>query len=380
MLKFQSWQAILRYGAMLEAPRDRRGLENLLGFALGLDIVASLAAIGAALAFLPLARDLFEWPEAVAEFAPWFLICIPFIMQATPNGALRLFDRVDVLAAQHALNAVFRLVGVGAAVALDGGALHIAAAWFTASVLSGAWVFAVFAREMRRRRLRPRFETPWLRAGTRFPGVWRFLLLTNAASTVQLSVSHLTTMLVGARLGAEAAGAFEIARQFAASIAKPARVLGPLVLPDLSRLTARGEWQALARFLVRQLWTTALAALIFAAVLFAVLDPLVAHVYGPEMARHAPLFQLLTAGALIGALGFALEPAYLAANRAGSALAIQSAAAALYLPLALLLADRSGVTGVGVAILAHAALYHGALGVAGRSMLGKAQGVAGVDT
>ncbi|MEM7745263.1 MAG: hypothetical protein AAF409_16285, partial [Pseudomonadota bacterium] len=153
IVKFQSWQAVLRFGATAQERGDHVGLCRLVGFTLALDLVSFAIAIAAAVVLVPWAADWFEWPDNVSSFAPFFVLSLIFITHATPNGVMRLFDRVDTLAIQYSLNSLVRFVGVCAVTVLGGDVIHVVLAWFAGSVLSGTYLFVVTAREMGRQRL-----------------------------------------------------------------------------------------------------------------------------------------------------------------------------------------------------------------------------------
>jgi hypothetical protein len=69
------------------------------------------------------------------------------------------------------------------------------------------------------------------------------------------------------------------------------------------------------------------------------------------------LFQLLIAGATIRMLGFALEPAFLSANKAGTSLVIQLVAAAIYAVIAGVGLDPLGLAAIGYGMVAFHVTY-----------------------
>lgn len=371
IVKFQSWQAVLRFGAILEEKADWPGFRRLIGFTLSIDLVSFAIAIGGAIAFIPWAQDWFDWPPEVAALAPLYMLSIIFITHATPNGVLRLFDRVDVVALQFASNAVLRFLGVVIAWAMGGGVLEIVIAWFVASVLSGVFVYTATIAELRRRRLMPRLTLRWRRDAAEFPGVWRYLWMSNLASAAPLVVNYGTVLVVGAQLGAASAAIFDIARQFAAALSRPTRLLGPLLFPEFSRLAARDDWVSIRRILKKQLALTGMALAVFAAVLFAVLPFAVEFLFGRELVDEIWLFNLLIAGSLLRVLGFALEPAFLSANKAGTLLVIQLIATAVFVAIALPLLGPMGLVAIGLGMLGFHVVYFALFMVIGRRLLKK---------
>ncbi|MDT8290528.1 lipopolysaccharide biosynthesis protein, partial [Roseomonas mucosa] len=92
LVKFQSWQAVLRYGTDSLGPERRPAFQALLRFTLGLDlgsgVVGSLACALAAWFLGPS----FGWPPEVVPLAALYATSTAFMVTATPIGLLRLFD------------------------------------------------------------------------------------------------------------------------------------------------------------------------------------------------------------------------------------------------------------------------------------------------
>jgi O-antigen/teichoic acid export membrane protein len=128
----------------------------------------------------------------------------------------RLFNRVDALAKQYALNSALRFALVALSAFLGGDVIHIVLAWFAASIISGSYLLGTCCALLVRRGLIPSPAVNWLRATHEFPAIWRFLLFSNACTTIGLVLNQGSTILVGAQLGAAAAATWEIARQLAA--------------------------------------------------------------------------------------------------------------------------------------------------------------------
>jgi len=371
IVKFQSWQAVLRYGAALEAPGDRTELRRLIGFTLGLDLLTFAVAISAAILFIPHATEWFGWTDEVAGFAPVFVISIIFITHATPMGVARLFDRVDVLAKQYALNSALRFGCVCLAAVLGGGVMHIVIAWFAASVISGVYLMAVVARLLIRDGLTPTLGVSWIGAGREFPKIWRFLFFSNVATSIALILNYGTTVVVGAQLGAAAAATWEVARQVGGAIAKPARLLGPLMFPELSRMVAHGDWVAMRHVLLRQLLVSLVVLSGVAIVLLAALPVLIELVFGPELLSEIWLFRLAILGSLVALAGFLLEPAFLSAGKAGTLLTIQTAGILVFVAIAVMTLHTIGLIGLGFALLGYHVTYHGFLLLVGRGLIAK---------
>lgn len=371
VVKFQSWQAVLRFGTIMLENGEHDRLRRLFGLTFGVDFVSMLLAIAVSILLIPNAATWFGWNDQVTAMAPWFMILIVFVTNATSNGVLRLFDRVEILALQHGLNAVIRLALVVLAVVMGGAVEHLALAWFAAFVISGTTTIVFCAIELRRRDLTPILRINWWRANALFPGIWHFLMMSNLISAGPLFVNHATTLLVGAQLGAAQAAVLQLARQLSSGISRPTRLLGPLLLPDYSRLSGRGDWTGLRDLVVQQIKMTAVFVLGAGVILFSILPFLVAQIFGSDMLEHIWLFRLLIIASLINILGFSLQHAMFSANKGGTALLIQLAAIVVYAVIMLGGLWVIGLNAVGFGTIGFALTSRGLTVVIGRKMLKK---------
>ncbi|MDA3856832.1 MAG: lipopolysaccharide biosynthesis protein [Roseovarius sp.] len=369
--KFESWQAVLRFGVIAQERGEENNLRRLVGLALSIDVITMFLAIVVSVLLIPQAAVWFGWNAQVTELAPWFMILIIFLTNATPNGVMRLFDRVEILALQHGLNAVIRLVLVLIAVMLGGTVVHLVMAWFAGFVISGAMTMAVCAYELIKRDLRPKFSLNLRKTGALFPGIWHFLVMSNLFGIGPLAVTHLTTLFVGAQLGSAQAAVLQLARQLSTGISGPTRLLGPLLLPDFSRLSGRGDWAGLRRMVVQQIKVAAIFVVVGGGILFAVLPIVVELAFGADLLAHIWLFRLLIMAALINIRGFALHHAMFSANKGGTALLIQIAAMAVYAVIMLGGLWVIGLNAVGFGMIGFALVSRGLSVWIGRGLLKK---------
>lgn len=357
IVKFDSWQAVLTFGAREQEAGNPDRLRRLLGFTLGVDVVSVSLGVICAILFVPWAADIFEWPPEVTGFAPIFALSVFFLVQGTPNGILRLVDRVDILAIQFALNATIRFLGVGAVALLGGGVYGIALAWFAANVLSGVLPMIFAWREARARGMVPCFDIGWHRIGRHFEGIWKFLVFSNLSSSLSFIYFSGTVTFVGGAVGPAAAATLQIAQQFAVSLSRPARILSPLISPELAKLAATGDWATFARLIQRQLLVMAAVLTVFGAVLFLVLGFIVETVYGPELSADIRLFQILILASLLVMTTFSFEPAMLSANKPAMLLSLRAGAALIYVASSLALLPSQGIYAFGYGFLISQTAY-----------------------
>lgn len=351
LARFESWSAVIRYGAEPLARGATGDVRRLAGFTLRLDLIAFAAAVAVAALAAPQAGEALGWSEEAIRLAPWYALVIPFISGATPTGLLRLLDRFDILAAQAMLSALTRLAGAALVLALGGGLTGLAASWAVAGVVPGLWMMLRAAAAARRAGVLPRLHGGWSALSAGFPGIWRFVALTNGAGTLETVAGHASVLVTGGLLGATGAGLYGLVRQLTEPLAKLRSLLAPVVMPELSRLRAEGGDRALARLARRLLAVSGLAAAGVAAVLALAGEAILTLLFGPQAAAAAPLLAAAGAGASVAAGGFPLPPALLSLGREGAVFATAAASAAVFAALLAWLVPAMGLLGAGLALL-----------------------------
>ena len=354
-LRFKSWQAVLRYGALPLAEGRRDDLRRLIGLSLRLDIAAAAGSLLLAWIAAGWVAALLNWPEATARWAPWYAFAIVFMIAGTPTGVLRLLDRFGVLAAQHAINASIRLAGATLIWLGSGGAEALMAVWFVAVVVSGSWTIWTALALLAARGLMPRMGGRWRTLQQGFDGYWRFVFATNLSATLSSALTSVTTLVAGGLLGPAGAALYAVAKQVADALTKPAKLIGPIIFPEISHLLAQQRRKPIDGLLLRALAAGGAGACLIALLVAAAGETLLVAVFGPVA---LPAYDLVVLAAAAGALtmwGFALDPALLAAGRAGQSLVVELAATTSYVViLAVWLPAGGGLGAIGAALLTHA--------------------------
>ncbi len=355
-VQFQSWQVVIRYGAMHLAEERPDRLWRLLAFSALLDLTSAAAGALIAVAGAAVAGPLLGWSADAQARAALFGLSLVFWVRATPTGVLRLFDRFDLAAYSETVLPTMRLVGalVVAATGPSVGAFLIA--WAIADLATSAAMWGASLRELRRQSLgRPTASVAGVTQEN--PGLWRFAWTTNFATSLNLVWQQLPTLAVGWTAGGAVAGGYRVAFQVAQALSKPAVSLARSIYPELTKLGIASGASALFPVLCRSILWAAVGGVLVLAVAAVAGEWLLVTVAGPAYAFTAPFLLLLTLAGVIEFSGFALEPAVVALGRPGTALAARVAASLLFVVLLFLLLDRYGPVGAPVAaIIASTAL------------------------
>jgi len=353
VVKFQSWQTIIHYGAQPLAAGETRPFQRVLRFTLVLDLASTVLGIAVGMAGSFLFAGRLGWTPQEAPGAAVFMLTIAFMVSATPIGLLRIFDRFDVMARQAALIAFLRLSGCVAAWLLMPNLTGFLLAFAFGTV--GSWLYLAGSAlaELRKRNLLA--GIPWgdpLSEG--MPGVWRFAWNTNLTTTLEVAFTHAATLLVGGLVGPSQAAFWRVGRQVADAIAKPAKLLTPALYPELARLRAEhrhGEMWRLARqvgFLAGGLGAVLLAISAFAG------PPLLAAVMGAGFAPAATVMTWQVGAAVIGVFALPLEPMLISLGKPGLAVRVRLTVGALFLAILPWLVTTFGLIGAGAGLVAAA--------------------------
>lgn len=349
ILRFDTWAAVTRYGAdQLENPKV---MKRLLGFTLRLDAIAFTVSVALAALFAPVAGRFFGWPEDVIAFAPWYVISIVFITGATPTGFLRLVDRFAVLAQQHGLNALIRLAGTLPLLITGGDAIHLTVIWCVAGIFSGLYMMGIAWGEAVKRGITPRFKGSWRALSEGFPGIWRFVTITNIEGVVSTVMNHGVILMVGGILGTGGASLFHIARQSTDFMYKIGELLGPIFFPELARMEADGKRGKIHRLVKRTLQVGFAWVVLIATLLFFGAEPFLYYVFGPETVTVTDTMIVCGLAAAVNAAGFTFAPALMSIGRVDSLLKITLVASAVTLPVMVLLTFTLGLIGAGAGLL-----------------------------
>jgi O-antigen/teichoic acid export membrane protein len=349
IVKFQSWQAVLRYGAPCLERGDKPAFRALLRFTAGLDLGSALAGMllcaVAAYAF----GSAFGWGPELAPAAALYSTAVAFRVMATATGLLRLFDRFDLLAKRDAVGAAVRLAGGLAAAAAGGGLLAFLLVWYAGAAAGGLALVLAAWQELRRRGLTGPVPGPAVRATVAHPGIWNFAWTTNLTTTLGLASTQLGTLAAGALLGPAEAALYAIGRQIGDSIMRPSQFLTPAIYPELARLVAAGDAARARGLVLRALRLSAIGAAVMLVALELLGAPLLRLIGGAAAVPAHGIAMLLALAGAIGFAGFAMEPVLMSTGRQGAALRARAAGVLVFVPAALLGTWLAGLTGAGLA-------------------------------
>ena len=357
LISFHSWQAVLRYGAKALA-RDNPGqLKALFLFASRLEAIAAILGAALLIGVLDLLPDMAVLPLDLRASVQLYALCLPFMIISSPHmGVLRLYERYDLLSWQSLVMPLVRFIG-GLAVWLAGhGLCAFMAVWFAGVVMGRVCTIVMAGLVMYRRGIVRVASAPFGWSGVAgMPKLWRFLLGTHTAQSLNINNIQLGTLLSGLALGPAGAGVFRFARQIGDIMIKPVNKLFiPAIAPDMAWLHVYAANKTRRHMVLRSMGVIGAASVVLLTVLAIFGHELIALVAGEDFRNAYPVMLILAAAGGISAFTAPLEPMLAGAGRIWVVVTGRCLALLAYGITFAVLAPALGVSGVALATVLYA--------------------------
>jgi len=358
----QSWQIIVRFGALHVGKGDAAGARLLIHWCLLLEIAGAAGACILAVVCLQIAAPVFDWTDAIAGNATVFAIFILVCIRSTPMGVLRLDNRFAASAMADAMMPATRLIGAVIAVATGPTVASMLIAWAASEAASALtyWLFA--AKGWTRGAPAPGLQAIMAAPDTN-PELVRFAVTTNALKAFTSFQQQLPLLAIGAVAGAAVVGQFRLAHQLGQSLRLISELIGRAAFAELAHAQARlaGEGPGEEGKAVERKHPEALhrgigrAALVAAAALaglaIIVGYPALLLIGGPAYVSAYPLLVLVALAASIDLAAVGYEPFLLARGRGDLALYVRAASVLALVAGLFTLLPLLGATGGATAIV-----------------------------
>jgi O-antigen/teichoic acid export membrane protein len=357
LINFQSWQALIKYGAeTLEQKRDF-DFKSLIKFGFLLDgstaILGALLAAGAA----GFTGQWLGWNQEQIVMAIAYSITVIFHINGTPIAILRIFNKFKKTAIQQVYAAAFKLIGVTLAYLMGAGLWAFLLIWALTDILGNLLLIYYAFKELKNQKIKGVFKASTAKIGNRFKGMWGFVLTTNLNSSIRMTSRELDIMLVAAILGPAASGLYKIAKQFTSVIQKTIDPLYQAVYPDLVRLYTAGKLPQFIRFGIRSSILAGIIALSIWLFFYVTADYVLLWTVGSEYLDAKGVMLWCMFAAVIAAAGFPLQPIMLSMGRAHTTLWVHVASTIIYFSALFSLLEQIGLIGAGIAYVIYYAAW-----------------------
>jgi len=356
ILRFQSWQAVLKYGAPALHVNDVAGFHRVVFHAFGLDVSSAVVAFATLLVCSEAISSFAGIPATQVELTRLYAVSVVFlILDACPTGILRLLDRHDLISWQSTVEPLIRCVGA-IVLFLAGGTLeHFLLIWLVANVSSKLVLFAFAHQALVGRGLALDWENLDRRCLAPAPGIWRFTLGTNIGSSLNVGDVQIGPLLAGGLLGASEAGLYRIAQQVSNAVAKPvSKLLVPAIYTDLSVLIASGDHAARRTVVKRSGLLAGAIATAVCAVIVVFGENLIGLLFGAAFVPAYAAVVWFAAAGVLTTFTFPLVPQLISSGHVRAVIVLRGLALALYLACFYALVPSWVLTGAGITVMVHA--------------------------
>lgn len=348
--RFQSWQAVIRFGAPMLEEGKEQDFKTLVRFTAKVDICSGFFAVALALGLADFARQWMDWPPEAMKLVYIYCFAGPFLMAATPTGVLRLFDEFKTLGLQLALLPIVRFIGALILWATGAGLEGFLIVWIISAFMHGSSLWYLGWRALKRRNLLPALRPA---GGEKAPRNWfPFMVKTNLTATLDMLQNEFPVLLVGAVLGGAASGFLQLATNLSNLVAHPTNMLNEATFPELSKTFAAKGVKAVRDIAIRSARTGTLFAAPIVAIYILLREYLALIVGGPEFKAAAILIALMASAQLFRVVSVVFQSAVVAIGRAGTVLGAQAISAIINIGLMTLLLPRIGPSGAPLSIMA----------------------------
>lgn len=226
IVEFPAWQAVIRYGEEAHVERNPARLIRLLNFSAKVELLGGMVAIVTAALLAPVVGPHLGWPPEVQKYAIPYSIALLGSIRSVPAGYLQLVDRFDLLGWHNLVTPLVRLIGSIIVLATGGGIIQFLIVWMVAALAEFATLWGLGFWQARKHLDDPVHKPQPGHVPTENPGIWRFLVSSNADLTLRQLANKLAPLIVGWTLGPAMAGMLSVAQRATVVIDPVAQILG----------------------------------------------------------------------------------------------------------------------------------------------------------
>lgn len=315
---FSSWQMVLSYGAQAFKESNAKAYQDIVGFALFLELVMSCAGFLILFLLSDYLVGLFQLSEAVAPILPWLgLLFIPSAVSGIADGTLRLTDRFSVISVMNVVPKFIKFLIVCYLFWIKAGLdIFIYSMFFTTTFnslmrLGFAWHY--FKKDIKtlNTQAADKIIEPWEKGKLYAPkqGAWKFAFGLYTDSCLGMGTQQLGTLFLGALVGPTGAGLYRIAEKISTIVASPVnKLMMPAVFTDMAHLNAQKNYKAVRHMVFKLGTAMGGAALVVLMILAVTGKPLLALFAGPEFVAAYGTMLVLVLNIVLWSTTFTLYP------------------------------------------------------------------------
>ncbi|GAB32007.1 hypothetical protein APS_2609 [Acetobacter pasteurianus subsp. pasteurianus LMG 1262 = NBRC 106471] len=348
-----SWQPLVHYGTMSLREKNFREFNQILTFCMRSDGLSGMIGTIVGLCGIAVFGNLLAWPSDIKSLAEVCSITILFMNRGWPVGALRLLDKFKIATTIELVGTITRTVGSFIGYEYKCGLSFFVFLWCFTQIALFA-IYNIVALRFIHEATRQRF--PWKELffpTIQIPGIWKLTLGTSLNEILQAFFKQISTLLIGAWMGAGDAAIFRVASQITNALAKPANMMIPALYPEFIRSRDDGNVKELKYILMRIYATISILAVVVLTVSITLGSNILNYMLHHSIPQGGMLIAILATSAMIDISVVPLEPLLTVMGRVYSVLHAKAFAIIVYMPVLFELTKYFGIWGAaGSAVVA----------------------------
>lgn len=356
LVRFESWQPLVRYAAQEEVDNDTTRLSRLYLYGLLLDIGSALLAACLTISAGFVLAGLLQLGQGGTTLVAIYACAIAVNIRGMPSAALRLAGKFKTIAYFQVVAHSLRLIMAIVCYLNGAGLLAFVVVWTVAQIVDSLLFCFLGFRTLRRAGTPNPWRADWRNLRTDFPGFLGFAFATNLSSSMRTLTQEADTLLVGIFAGNAAAGFYHLAKRMAKIAQQVGETVQTVIYPDLARMWSNSTRKAFGRLVGTIQAMLAAIAISAVAVTWLAGEKVIELVFGQEFAGSYPLLLTQLIAVLLILHAAPTRSALLAMNRPGYVLKVASASTILFFAVAIYALPRFGAMGANLAHIAFGAL------------------------
>jgi len=348
LVNFQSWQAIIKYGADLLEENKKEKFKLIIKFGFLLDCTTALlgAMIAASIAWF--VGQWMVWNNETVIMTALYSVTIIFNISGTPTAILRLFDKFNKIACRGIIASGIKLFGVLIAFSFEAKIWIFLLVWGVVDIL-GKMILLYFGyQELVQKEFHNFIQADLKNITKRFKGIWGFVITTNLNSSIRMATRELDVMLIASMLGPTSVGLYKIAKQFSLVIQRTIEPMYQSIFPELAKLISKGAIKDFIRFSVR----SSVLAFVFAIGIWLVFyffgDIVIIMTVGSDYLNAINVMLWYMFAIVLAASAFPLQPAMLSIGLPHITFWVHIISTMVYFSALFFLVKKIGLVGAGI--------------------------------
>lgn len=350
LLSFQTWQAVIKYGAHAISEGNTDRLKQLVKFSVLLDIGSAIGGVVIGFYAASYIAGLLDLNANQTSLMRIYSLIILTYMIGMPTGILRLYNRYHTLAFQGVFSGCLMLMGLLIVWFYKGGLGSVLGVYAFAQVAANILLLTNGWRVLKQEGFGRIWGVSLRSIRSANAGILEFIFFTNIESSVKI-LRELDVFIIKLLLSAEAVGIYRIARRLGDTVAIAIDPFFQAIYPELAKAFAEKNIANFKTLMVRSsIMVGGFAFVVFIG--FVILGQIFINiVFGPAFAQAYPIAVLCILSMVVWALAQPLAPALYALGHLRHVYYVHLATALIYLALLYGMIIQWGIWGAALALL-----------------------------